>query len=200
MTRLFWIAIPLLLAAATVQAEWNWPWEKSDSLDTGDSAAGFLGDLFGGKRTQLELDVEMDIGMRYDMQHSGSDYSRYGGEQDAEHFTDSQRPYYSQPYAMPRGHYRSMQAEPPRQPVRDETGSYRAAFAAQRRVAEQMRTSSIDAVPRFEEAAGNAAEESDTEAMFRQLEARRSAAFREMEERRMRYAAESSVAPVTSTD
>lgn len=193
MKRLFWIAIPLLLAAAPVQAEWTWPWENSDSLDRSENAAGFLGDLFGGKRTHLELDVELDMGMRYDMEHSRSGYSRYLGYQ-----FDDANDSYSQPYAMPRWQGRSTQAETSQQQTTHATDSYRAAFAAQRRVVEEMRTTRKDPVPHLEAAATTAASEADPERMFRQLEAERDAAFREMEERRLRHAGQFQGLSITS--
>ena len=71
---------------------------------------------------------------------------------------------------------------------------YRVAIEAQRKMVEQLSPPGQRVVPHFDDSspglAASLEEPTDPEAMFRELEERRAAAFRGMEERRRRHAEE----------
>ncbi|MEJ2309486.1 MAG: hypothetical protein P8Z78_09240 [Gammaproteobacteria bacterium] len=195
MKKFLVVAIPMLLAVGTAQAEWNWPWENDAPRETGNGFDGFFGDFFGGERTHLDFDVDTQMQMRYDMNYVADGYSRYAGSRDGHESQGLPRysPYYDQPAAVPPDSGQAlMRGERPSQAAT--TDRYRVAIEAQRRMVEQTSPPGQNSVPHFDDSntalASSMGETSDPEAMFRELEERRAAAFRGMEERRRRHAQE----------
>lgn len=190
------MAITLLLVVGTAQAEWNWPWEEEASRETGNGRGGFFGDFFGGERTHLDFDVDMQMRLRYDMDYVADGYSRYAGSRDdySSHGRPDYSPYYNQPAATAPVSVSSQALMPGASPPSTSTDHYRVAIEAQRRMVEQMSPTGQRSVPHFDDSspglASSLEETSDPERMFRELEERRAAAFRGMEERRRRHAGE----------
>jgi hypothetical protein len=203
MKRFLAVAIPLLLAVGTAQAEWNWPWENDASRKTGNGFGGFFGDFFGGERTHLDFDVDMEMRMRYDMNYVADGYSRYTGSSEghATHGLPRYSPYYNQPAAMPPVYGQALTPGTPASQSAS-TEHYRVAIEEQRRMVEQMSPPGQRSVPHFDDSssalASSLEETSDPEVMFRELEERRAAAFRGMEERRRRHAEEYFNQPVAT--
>jgi hypothetical protein len=176
--------------SAAVQADWNWPWENNGHYQESDDGFGdFLGGFFGGERTRLDLEFELEMQMRYDMQYAGNGSSYYYGYNPLEGY-NGQVPYYSQvPSTVPV--VPESPAPATARPAEANRESYRDAIEAQRRMVEQMAERQQQTVQRFDQARDKVAsrmqEATNPETNLLDMQERREAAFREMQERHNSY-------------
>lgn len=170
-----------LAASSPLHADWSWPWENGgDYQDSDDGFGDFLGGFFGGERTHLDLEFELDMQMRYDMQHDYGSQQHYYGYNAVDGY-NGQVPYYSQSPVANRN-----VPVAPSTPAQTYEPEYRDAIEAQRIMVEKMASRQKQTVQRFEESKEKVArkmqESADPESILLDMQERRNAAFREMQQ------------------